>query len=244
MWRPGLLPGLLTLALAVCLGHALQILQPPGPRLCRASGTILMTARGSSQACRRAWLEAAAVGLTGVLAGAGAAEAAAGSVEACPPTGNCISTASFKVLDKYAAPWDYTATASTGAEAFDQLKKAAEKDSLLRVLEADAGRLYLHCEAKSGVGGDMDDFEFVVKPGDGLVTFSSKSRSNVTLGPVTVSDGGAMKNRLETLRYRLGWPSAGQAYEPVVPKRRSYFDSLKGAKSSYGEDETEDTIDY
>jgi hypothetical protein len=68
----------------------------------------------------------------------------------------------------------------------------------------------------------------------------------------TVGDGGATRNRLETLRYRLGWPEAGvnqylgnsaAAAAATKSPKRSLLDGLRGVRSSYGETDEEDTLD-
>ena len=72
---------------------------------------------------------------------------------------------------------------------------------------------------------------------------------------IAVGDGGATRNRLENLRFRLGWPEAGVdqyygdgAQSGVVKRNGSpldglgLFDGLRGVKSSYGEDDEPDTI--
>mmetsp|Transcript_2927 Transcript_2927/g.4416 ORF Transcript_2927/g.4416 Transcript_2927/m.4416 type:complete len:121 (-) Transcript_2927:6-368(-) len=106
---------------------------------------------------------------------------------------------------------------------------------------------FLKCEAKSLVPPDgFDDTEFLLKPKEGLVLFKTQSRQTVNLGPIIVSDGNSARNRLETLRNRLGWPelSTMQVNSPAAAKNKTLFFNLKGAKSSYGEDDSEDTIDY
>jgi hypothetical protein len=78
--------------------------------------------RQESQLDRR---EACAAFVAAAIATAASASpaAAAGVIEPCPTSGNCVSTASFKVADKYAAPWDYSGSTSDAATAFDLLVK-------------------------------------------------------------------------------------------------------------------------
>ncbi|CAN0169733.1 unnamed protein product, partial [Phaeothamnion confervicola] len=88
---------------------------------------------------------------------------------------------------------------------------AVKADSTLKVVDVDVERLYLRAEAKSAVPPTgIDDIEFLIKPDDGLVTYRTKSRDTVFVGPLAVSDGGSNRNsRLEGVRSRLGWPEAG-----------------------------------
>ena len=116
-------------------------------------------------------------------------------------TNNCVSTASVKQVDLYMLPWtwsdqsvDEIASRMKGVIASDpnlslvdsNLEKRKETDGYFFRVRA-ARNLY------------TDEIEFLINPTDRVVTF----RSRQVEGPENVSDFGANRQRLDSIRQRL-----------------------------------------
>lgn len=108
---------------------------------------------------------------------------------------NCVSTASVKQVDLYSPPWTYEVSAD---EAMARLKGVIASDSSLKV-EEEVLPSYLRVTSNRGPLNVTDQVEFFVNANDKVVTFKSQE-----LGEPTVSDFGANRKRLETLRKRAG----------------------------------------
>mmetsp|Transcript_25465 Transcript_25465/g.33251 ORF Transcript_25465/g.33251 Transcript_25465/m.33251 type:complete len:253 (+) Transcript_25465:102-860(+) len=153
-----------------------------------------------------------------------------GRLASCPQTGNCLSTSSIKSLEKFSPPWTFESTGESPETAWKNLISAVENDPLLKLEEVDNNKLYLRATAKSAVPpSGLDDVEFLLIPEDKVVTYRSASREVVYLGPIAVSDGGANKNRLDGLRFKLGWGEV--AGFQLGDKQKKGLDRLKGSNS-------------
>ena len=121
------------------------------------------------------------------------------SIKECSATENvssCVSTASVKKIDSYSPPWTFECSPE---EAFARLKGSIAADSSLSIVIDDEDAKYVKVQAQRTALG-QDELEFLVRgSGDNVVTFRSV-RTNDT----GVSDFGAIRNRLETLRKKAG----------------------------------------
>ena len=125
-----------------------------------------------------------------------------GRLLVCKPLSNCLSTSSITSIDKYSAPWTFSGDAR---EEFNKLLDVISSDKYLTVAEADIDKLYIHAEAKSAVPPTgVDDLEFLINSVDSIITYRSNSRDLVMTGTQALSDGGSNKNRMESIRRKLG----------------------------------------
>ena len=152
----------------------------------------------------------------------------------CEARSNCVSTSSIKSLDKYGLPWEYDQESDFQ---FDALVKAVGKDPYMKIIEQDSSNFYLHAQAKSSFPPTgIDDVEFLLNTQDKLVTYRSNSRDALKAGGTVVGDGGANRNRLESVRQRLGLREMGaeadeEAYllEAGQKRQRSLLEQLLAA---------------
>mmetsp|Transcript_24502 Transcript_24502/g.24743 ORF Transcript_24502/g.24743 Transcript_24502/m.24743 type:complete len:244 (-) Transcript_24502:49-780(-) len=131
-----------------------------------------------------------------------------GSLLTCKTQSNCVSTSSVKSVDKYSRPW------TTGSDDYEKswkdLKAAVSASKDLKIAVIDEDNHYIRAEAKSALPPlGIDDVEFLLNTRDNIVTYRSNSRDLVYAGTQLIGDGGANKNRLETVRRRLGWTEMG-----------------------------------
>jgi uncharacterized protein (DUF1499 family) len=122
-----------------------------------------------------------------------------GRLKVCPSSGNCLSTASIRSIDKYARPWVYER--DTEAQ-WTAIKSELATNPLFRVVDTQDALHYIRAEARSAVVG-TDDLELLLLPADQLVTFRSNSREVVKVGASVVGDGGSHLNRLKSIRNHL-----------------------------------------
>lgn len=146
---------------------------------------------------RRDLLFTAAVGITIAYPFSNIAYADDISIEACPkvPSGknnNCVSTASVKQVDLYAAPWVYSGSADEMAA---RLKGVIASDGTLELMENESNRYFKVRAARTIC---FDEIEFIINEEDRIILF----RSQQAEGP-DVSDFGAIRKRLEEIRKRL-----------------------------------------
>eukprot|EP00904_Undaria_pinnatifida_P003415 jgi/Undpi1/13074/HiC_scaffold_8.g02736.m1 len=239
----------------VCLPEASGFVAPRGVVLWKHAAhsrtAVSMTAEPSKPTSRREAIAAAAAGLLASVGGVSVAGAVVPeSLAPCPTEGNCVSSTSFKLVmqGRYMAPWSYTGDTDDAKSAFSKLVEVLEKDPGLKIAEKDAEGLYVVAMGKSAVPPDgFDKIEFLFKPQDGLVSFRSKSMKDVYAGPVLVSDGGSNRNRLETLRKKLGWLEKGidnyirdQGIDSGTSRAKGYLSELgwrQGETQSYGEED-------
>ena len=124
-----------------------------------------------------------------------------GRLRVCPAISNCISTASFRSLDKYGKPWVYSSDTET---IWTALKQELASNALFKVVETKDDIKYIHAEARSALPPTgVDDVEFLLIPEDSLVTYRSNSREVVFAGTAALGDGGSHANRLLTIRKHL-----------------------------------------
>lgn len=105
---------------------------------------------------------------------------------------NCISTASVKLVSCYSPPWTFEVPPS---EAMARLKGVVATDPTLELLEEDDG--YLKVRATRNLV--TDELEFLVNQADQVVMFRSAEQ-----GEGVMSDFGANKSRLESIRKKAG----------------------------------------
>lgn len=137
----------------------------------------------------------------------------------CKNPSNCISTSSVNSLDKYGPPWVFSKPAK---EEYNDILETIKADKLLKLVESDEDRLYLRAEAKSAVPPTgIDDIEILVNGADNLISYRSNSREVLSAGPQIVGDGGSNKNRLDSLRRRLGVSEMDVTTEIEAMKRET-----------------------
>lgn len=121
----------------------------------------------------------------------------------CKTMGNCISTSAVKSVEKYSRPWTYDGSAD---EIYEKIISIIKEDPFISFKESEKEKLYVHAEAKSAVPPTgIDDIEFVVNPRDKIIAYRSSSRETVMVGlQQPLGDGGSNKNRLESIRRKLG----------------------------------------
>lgn len=120
----------------------------------------------------------------------------------CKTTSNCISTSSITSLEKYSPPWAFNGDAD---DEFNKLVSIINSDKYIKLSEVDSVKYYIHAEAKSAVPPtSVDDIEFLINKIDNIITYRSNSRDLIMAGTQAVGDGGSNKNRLETIRRKLG----------------------------------------
>lgn len=155
---------------------------------------------------------------------------------------NCVSTSSVKNLDKYSPPWTYQCSPD---EAFARLKGVIASEPELSIIELEKSARYIKVSAPRGLASD--EIEFVVRGnGDNVVTF----RSQEINGP-GVSDFGAMRSRLDSLRKKsgvfdiMGAGMTADSYEMPISNRgalgqlKAFYglQSGKGFESVFEDDE-------
>lgn len=174
------------------------------------------------------------------------------SIKACDPSSenkNCVSTASVKDLYLYTPPWTFECSAD---EAFARLKGSIASDPSLTVVVKDEENRYIKVQTERNVfgGGPQDEIEFLVRgsdDSDSFVTFRSERNNDNG-----ISDFGAVRNRLETIRKRaqvfgvMGGGLTADSYD-VPLEKNGIFGQLKafyGLQSGKGfEDLFDDDID-
>ena len=109
---------------------------------------------------------------------------------------NCVSTASVKLVDLYAAPWTWP-EGFAADEVLGRLKGVIDSDPTLTLVEEQKENRYLRVRAARNF--NTDEIEFVVNPSDRVVTFKSQQVE----GPDNVSDFGGNRKRLEEIRKRI-----------------------------------------
>jgi uncharacterized protein (DUF1499 family) len=105
----------------------------------------------------------------------------------CPASPNCVSSQAAD-REHFTEPLRFTSEASL---AWDRLKSALDMEPRLTIIE-DTGS-HLHAEARSLVFRFVDDIEFVLDPGEGVIQVRSASRSGY-------SDFGVNRRRVERIR--------------------------------------------
>lgn len=131
-----------------------------------------------------------------------------GSLLACKTQSNCVSTSSVNSVEKYARPW--ASGIQDSEKAWVTLVSAVSSSTDLKVVELDSDKHYIRAEGKSAIPPlGVDDVEFLLNTGDNIVTYRSNSRELVYAGVQMIGDAGSNKNRLETVRRRLGWSEMG-----------------------------------
>eukprot|EP01035_Chromulina_nebulosa_P017719 gene17719-23311_t len=120
----------------------------------------------------------------------------------CKALSNCISTSSVESVEKYGRPWTFTGEAK---DIYEKLIVSIRSDQFLDLVESIPSKLYVHATAKSAVPPTgIDDIEFLINPIDKIITYRSGSRELVMFGFQPLGDGGSNKNRLESIRGKLG----------------------------------------
>ena len=105
----------------------------------------------------------------------------------CPASPNCVSSEAGD-REHFTEPLHFTGEASL---AWNRLKSALATEPRLTIVE-DTGS-YLHAEARSLIFRFVDDIEFVLDHGDGVIHVRSASR-------VGYSDFGVNRRRVERIR--------------------------------------------
>lgn len=120
----------------------------------------------------------------------------------CRQISNCISTSSINSVEKYSRPWAFSNDAEVE---FKDLVNAVQQNSQLKVVEINEDNKYIHATAKSAVPPTgTDDVEFLLNPTDKIIAYRSNSRETVGGGGQIVGDGGSNRNRLESIKRKLG----------------------------------------
>jgi len=109
----------------------------------------------------------------------------------CPASPNCVCSRAGD-RSHFIEPLRYTGNAE---RAWQRLKAALGSESRLTIAE-DSGD-YLHAEARSLLFRFVDDIEFLLDPGEGVIQVRSASR-------VGYSDFGVNRRRVERIRKAFG----------------------------------------
>jgi uncharacterized protein (DUF1499 family) len=109
------------------------------------------------------------------------------ALASCPPSPNCVSSQADDP-EHHTAPFRFT---GDPAQAWKRLEAALAHEPRLTIVE-DTGS-YLHAEARSLVFRFVDDVEFVLDPGAGVIQVRSASR-------VGYGDFGVNRRRVERIR--------------------------------------------
>jgi uncharacterized protein (DUF1499 family) len=126
----------------------------------------------------------------------------------CKAVSNCISTSSVNSVEKYSRPWEFIQ--ATADEEFDIAQKIIQEDKYLKLVDVDKDKGYLRAEAKSAVPpSGIDDIEVLINKKDKIITYRSNSREVIAAGSEIIGDGGSNKNRLVSLRGKLGVKEMG-----------------------------------
>ncbi|CAB9528835.1 expressed unknown protein [Seminavis robusta] len=168
------------------------------------------------------------------------------TIEACrkDPSGgvtNCVSTKNVKQLDLYAPPWTFESSAE---EAAARLKGVVASDSALDIVkkESEGDGKSLYFEIKSTRSAIFNDnLQFIINPQDKVVTFRAEQD-----GEPAVSDFGAIRKELESIRTRCKFGVMGQGVSadsmpsqngPIGQLKAFYgLQSGKGFEDVFGEE--------
>ena len=149
---------------------------------------------------RRSAMSLATAAIAGIGGCCSAAAAEEVRIASCPKVtsgpANCVSTASVKQVDLYAAPWTWSDESVSADVVFARLKGAIAADSSLEIVEKEDLALTVRADRKFAV----DEIQFRVNPTDRVITF----RSQQVDGPESVSDFGTNRKRLDDIRKRIG----------------------------------------
>ena len=125
-----------------------------------------------------------------------------GRLLACKARSNCISTSSVNSLEKYSRPWEFEKPVE---EEFSEILNVLKSDPYLKVADQDASLFYVRAEAKSAVPPTgTDDIELLLNGKDKIITYRSNSRELVTAGTQVIGDAGSNRNRLDSIKRKLG----------------------------------------
>jgi len=129
----------------------------------------------------------------------------------CKTLSNCFSTSSISSIEKYLPPWTFS---DSPTEEYEKLLKIINDDKYLQLSESDTQKLYIHATAKSAVPPTgIDDLEFLINSNDKIITYRSNSRDLLMAGVQLVGDGGSNRNRLESIKRKLGVTDMGSSKE-------------------------------
>lgn len=120
----------------------------------------------------------------------------------CKTISNCISTSSINSIEKYGRPWTFE---NDPKSEFNAIIEAIKSDSFLKIVDTNDDILYIRAEAKSAVPpSGIDDIEFLVNGLDKIIAYRSNSRETLMAGTQLIGDGGSNRNRLESIKRKLG----------------------------------------
>lgn len=113
-----------------------------------------------------------------------------GRLTPCPESPNCVSSDALDELHR-TEPYRLTATPE---QVWRGLRDVVEAQKRVTVVTADDS--YLHVEVRSAIFRFVDDAEFHLRTGDGIIAVRSAAR-------VGYSDLGVNRKRVETIREAL-----------------------------------------
>lgn len=125
----------------------------------------------------------------------------------CKARSNCISTSSVNSLEKYSRPWEFVKPVE---EEYSEILNVLKSDQYLKVADQDSLQFYVRAEAKSAVPPTgTDDIELLLNGKDKIITYRSNSRELVTAGSQVIGDAGSNRNRLDSIKRKLGVSDMG-----------------------------------
>ena len=108
----------------------------------------------------------------------------------CPGKPNCVSSDATDEKHRV-EPYRLKATAGDAWNGLQNVLAAEERITLIKVSDN-----YMHVEVRSAVMRFVDDTEFELRPGEGIIAVRSAARTGI-------SDGGVNRKRVERIRKAL-----------------------------------------
>jgi uncharacterized protein (DUF1499 family) len=95
-------------------------------------------------------------------------------------------------------------------EEYSEILNVLKSDPYLKVADQDSSQFYIRAEAKSAVPPTgTDDIELLLNGKDKIITYRSNSREVVTAGSQVIGDAGSNRNRLDSIKKKVGVSDMG-----------------------------------
>ena len=143
----------------------------------------------------------------------------------CKQLSNCISSSSVNSIDKFGNPWEFGSQGKDGLTEFKDIKDIiSDMPETYTLVDSNEENLYLHATAKSVVPpNSIDDIEFLINPLDKIITYRSNSREVIVAANSVLSDNGSNKNRLQSIKRKLGVKEMGTISEQYDLEKPNFF---------------------
>lgn len=149
----------------------------------------------------------------------------------CKQLSNCISSSSVNSINKFGNPWDFGYQDKDALTEFGDIKATiSEMPETFTIVESNPDNLYIHATANSVVPpNSIDDIEFLINPLDKIITYRSNSREVIVAANSVLSDNGSNKNRLQSVKRKLGVKEMGTISEEYDLEKPNFFRYQKAA---------------